>query len=46
VAEDLRARFANDEWRDAHLDKTINEIVVTYASTAEVHGSRPQPDHE
>ena len=46
VAEHVRARFCTDEWRDAHLGKTVNEIIVTYASTGEVHGSRPQPGHE
>ena len=38
VAEHVRARFCTDEWRDAHLGKTVNEIIVTYASTGEVHG--------
>ena len=46
VAEHVRARFCTDEWRDTHVGKTVNEIIVTYASTEEVHGSRPHPDHE
>lgn len=30
----------------AQSDKTVNEIVVVYAPTVDVHGSRPKPDHE
>lgn len=45
VAEHLRARFATDEWRDSHVGGTINEILVVHASTEQIHGSRPQPDH-
>jgi hypothetical protein len=46
VAEHVKARFCNDEWMAAQLDKTVNEIVVVYVDTKEVHNSRPSPDHE
>ena len=46
VAEHVKARFCNEEWMAAQLDKTVNEIVVVYVDTKEVHNSRPSPDHE
>ena len=46
VAEHVKARFCNDDWMAAQLDKTVNEIVVVYVDTKEVHNSRPSPDHE
>ena len=35
VAEHVRARFCIKEWMDSQLNKTVNEIVVVYASTEE-----------
>ena len=46
MAEHVKARFCNAEWMAAQLDKTVNEIVVVYVDTKEVHNSRPSPDHE
>ena len=46
VAEHVRARFSNEEWKASHATRAINEIIVTYASTAEIHGDRPKPEHE
>lgn len=46
VAEHVRVRFCTKEWMDSQLNKTVNEIVVVYASNEEVHCTRPQPDHE
>lgn len=41
VAEHLTARFATPEWMQAHTEKTINEIVVTYADSTEIQATRP-----
>ena len=41
----VRAHFCNPEWVATHIDKTINEVVVTYASTAEIHATRPAVEH-
>jgi|EP00966_Prymnesium_polylepis_P116886 hypothetical protein len=46
VAEHVRARFSTDEWKASHAASTINEIIVVHGSTEEIHGTRPQPDHE
>ena len=46
MAEHVKKRFCNAEWMAAQLDKTVNEIVVVYAPTQEVHNTRPSPDHE
>ena len=46
VAEHVKNRFCNAEWMAAQLDKTVNEIVVVYEDTKEIHSSRPSPDHE
>ena len=46
LAEHVRARFSTGEWKASHADMTINEIIVVYGSTEEIHGTRPQPDHE
>jgi hypothetical protein len=46
VAEHVRARFSTEEWKASHAATTINEIVVVYGSTEEIHGTRPQPDYE
>ena len=42
VAEHLAARFASEEWKRAHADKGINEIVVFYAEHSEI--ARPRAD--
>ena len=36
VAEHLRARFATDEWQEAHKDKKIDEIIVFYSGHEEI----------
>lgn len=41
VGEHLHARVGSDEWKQAHVDKTIEEIVVNYTPHNEI--SRPQP---
>ena len=46
VAEHVRARFSTDEWKASHAGMTVNEIIVVYGSTEEIHGTRPHPDHE
>ena len=46
VAEHVRARFSTDEWKASHAAMTINEIIVVHGSTEQIHGTRPQPDHE
>jgi hypothetical protein len=45
VAEHVTNRF-NADWTDKQTDKTLNEIVITYADTAEIEATRPIPDHE
>lgn len=45
VAEHLRARFQTDEWKVAHADKSVNEIVVTYSHHNEMP-ERPAVEHE
>lgn len=39
----LQARFQTDEYLSTHLNKTINEVVVTYTNNAEIN--RPRVDH-
>ena len=46
VAEHVCARFSTEEWKASHAASTINEIIVIHGSTGEIHGTRPQPDHE
>lgn len=41
VAEHLRARFQTQAWVDAHLHKTVNEIVVTYSDSTDIQSARP-----
>lgn len=43
VAEHLRSRFSTAEWRDAHKDKHIHEIVVFYSPHQDIH--RPRGDN-
>ena len=45
VAEHLKKRFETDEWKAAHADKAIHEIVVTYSNHDEIF-ERPQVEHE
>ena len=45
VAEQLRKRFQTDEWKAAHVDKAIHEIVVTYSNHNEIT-ERGVVDHE
>jgi hypothetical protein len=45
VAEHLRARFQTEEWKAAHVDKAIHEIVVTYSDHGEIT-ERGRVDHE
>ena len=46
VAEHLHNRFSTEEWVAAHVDKNINEIVVTYITTEVMNATRPVVDHE
>ena len=45
VAEHLKARFETDEWRAAHVDKAIHQIVVAYSHHDEIV-ERPTVEHE
>lgn len=45
VAEHLRRRFQTDEWKAAHTDKSIQEIVVTYSDHGDIV-ERPAVEHE
>ena len=45
VAEQLRKRFQTDEWKAAHADKAIHEIVVTYSDHKEITERGPV-EHE
>ena len=45
VAEHLRNRFQTEEWKAAHKDKSIHEIIVTYSDHGQIV-ERPRVDHE
>lgn len=45
VAEHLRNRFETDEWKAAHTDKSIQEIIVTYSDHMDIV-ERPAVEHE
>ena len=45
VAEQLEKRFQTDEWRMAHTDKAIHEIIVTYSHHNEITERGPV-EHE
>ena len=44
-AEQLSRRFQTEEWRTAHADKSIHEIIVTYSNHDEIT-ERGKVDHE
>ncbi|KAL3919436.1 MAG: hypothetical protein SGPRY_005631, partial [Prymnesium sp.] len=43
VAEHLRARFSTAEWREAHKNKHIHEIIIFYSPHQEI--TRPRGDN-
>ena len=45
AAEHLKARFETDEWRAAHADKAIHQIVVTYSNHEDIT-ERPPVEHD
>lgn len=44
MAEHLRAKFSTPEWREAHADKHVHEIVIFYTSPHE-EIDRPRVEH-